>query len=262
MKPLISIITPCFNSEKTLEECILSIKNKSSDIEHIIIDGGSTDDTLNIIKKYSNTYNLRWISEKDNGITDAMNKGFNMASGTFCSWIDADNYYNPDIFNKVIDKINSHPEVDIIYGNIFMVSDGKLIKKYIPQNPISFENVLIKNTGGVPLQPGNFFKLELFKKVNGFNLKYKVAGDIDFWFKVLRAKPNVFYLNETFGFYRKEEAGASQSLKGVTKGFKEMLIVSNEYKQSNYGKMLLFIKYAKGFISVCKNNLIKKYNQN
>jgi len=259
MKPLISIITPCFNSKNTLEECILSIRNQNNEnIEHIIIDGGSKDGTLEIIKKYEGTYNLKWISEKDNGIADAMNKGFRMASGTYCAWIDADNYYDLNIFEKIITKIKSNPEIDIIYGDVDMVENGKIIKKYKPYNPINFKSALLYNTSGIPIQPGNFFKLELFKKVEGFNTKYRIAGDVEFWFKVLKTQPTTYYLEEIFGYYRKEESGASQSLKGIMKGLKEMLEIGSEYKQTFLGKLFLIKKYTRGYLSVCKQNLIKK----
>ena len=91
-----SIITPCYNSEKYLEECIKSIMSqKYKDFEHIIVDGGSTDGTLDILKKYERLYNMRWISEKDDGMYDAINKGMRMANGDVLSWINSDDVYHP-----------------------------------------------------------------------------------------------------------------------------------------------------------------------
>ena len=93
---LISIVTPTYNSEEYLEDCILSIKNqKARNFEHIIIDGGSTDSTLSIIRKYENTYPMKWISEPDNGMYDAIAKGFRLAKGEIYCWLNSDDMYMP-----------------------------------------------------------------------------------------------------------------------------------------------------------------------
>lgn len=251
-------MTPSFNSEKTIEECILSIKNyQGNNIEHIIIDGGSTDNTVAIIKKYENTYNLKWISEKDNGIADAMNKGFKISQGLFIAWIDADNYYHTEIFEKITKKIEEDV-ADIFCGYVSIVDNQKVTKIHKPSFPFSFKRSLLFNTGGIPVQPGVFFKKELFDKVGGFNTTYRIAGDYDFWVKVLKLEPKISYIKETFGFYRKEENGASQSLKGIYKGFKEMLVIGNNHGQDFYGKIVLTLKYIRGYISVYKQILLKK----
>lgn len=259
MKPSISIITPCFNSEKTIEKCILSIKNQNySDIEHIIIDGLSTDKTIEIIKKYSGTYNMKWQSEKDTGIADAMNKGFRLATGTFVSWIDADNYYDENVCEHIINKINSNPEVDIICGYVDVVDD-KTIKTFKPDFPFNFKKSLTKNTGGIPVQPGVFFKKNLFDTVGGFDTTYKIAGDYDFWVKVLKTNPKIIYSDTTFGYYKKEDAGASQSIKGIINGLKEMLSIGKKNNQSLYGKISLIYKYSLGLLSIYKKKIIKNH---
>ncbi len=258
MKPLISIITPVFNSENTVESCIQSIKKQNNaNIEHIIIDGLSSDRTVEFIKKYEGTYNMVWQSEKDTGIADAMNKGFKLATGKFVAWIDADNYYDDKVYEHIIKKIESNPKIDIICGYVDVI-DGDVVKTFKPDFPFSYKKALFKNTGGIPVQPGVFFKRELFHAVHGFNTKYKVAGDYDFWVKVLRRAPNISYSEMVFGYYKKEELGASQSIKGIIKGLKEMLIIGKEHKQSFLGKILLIIKYTKGLLSIYKKKIFKK----
>lgn len=94
--PKITIVTACYNSEEYLEDCIRSIKNQTYDnLEHIIVDGKSTDHTLEIIKKYENCYNMRWISERDNGMYDAICKGSHMGTGEICAWLNSDDMYLP-----------------------------------------------------------------------------------------------------------------------------------------------------------------------
>jgi len=198
MNKLISIITPTFNSVDKLETCILSIKNQTyKNIEHIIIDGGSSDSTIDLIRKYEKEYNIKWLSEKDNGVADAMNKGFEMASGEFFGWIDADNYYNPDIIESIIKNFETTPSINIIYGNVDIVDVDKKVSSYSPPEHISFEKALIYTTGAIPVQPAVFFKREVFEKAKGFDSKYKIAGDFDFWLKVLKKEKNIYYLQDT-----------------------------------------------------------------
>ncbi len=259
MKPLISIITPVFNSEKTIENCILSIKKQNNpNIEHIIVDGLSSDKTVDIIKKYQGTYNMVWQSEKDTGIADAMNKGFRLATGQFVAWIDADNYYDDKVYEHIFNKVKSNPETDIICGYVDVI-DGDVIKTFKPDFPFTYKKSLLKNTGGIPVQPGVFFKRELFHKVNGFNTKYKVAGDYDFWVKVLKTNPKIEYSNIVFGYYKKEELGASQSARGIIKGLKEMLLIGKENSQTLIGKISLIIKYSIGWLSIYKKKIIKNH---
>jgi len=259
MKPLISIITPVFNSEKTVESCIQSIKKQNNpNIEHIIIDGLSSDNTVATIKQYDGSYNMLWKSEKDTGIADAMNKGFKLATGQFVAWIDADNYYDDRVYEHIFNKIKSKPEIDIICGLVDVI-DGNVIKTFKPDFPFNYKKSLLKNTGGIPVQPGVFFKKELFDKVGGFNTKYKVAGDYDFWVKVLKTNPNIDYSNIVFGYYKKEDLGASQSAKGIIKGLKEMLTIGKEHNQTFYGKILLIKKYIIGLLSIYKKKITKTY---
>ncbi|MCL0071992.1 glycosyltransferase [Peptococcaceae bacterium] len=109
-KPLVSIVTPSLNQGGFIEDCIRSVKNQSyKNIEHIIVDGGSTDATINILKKYEGTYNMIWLSEPDNGMYDAINKGFKLSKGEIMAWINADDMYLPwavEIVVNVITKLN------------------------------------------------------------------------------------------------------------------------------------------------------------
>ena len=106
----VSIVTPTYNSEEYLEKCIQSIMGQShTDYEHIIVDGGSKDRTIEIIKKYENQYNMIWISEPDQGMYDAIAKGFRMATGDILCWLNSDDFYMPWTLKEVstiLDKIN------------------------------------------------------------------------------------------------------------------------------------------------------------
>jgi len=258
MKKLLTIVTPSFNSKKTIRKCIESIKNIPSEkIEHIIIDGLSKDGTLEIIEKYSNTYNLKWISEKDKGIADAMNKGMILAKSEYVAWIDADNYYNYEIFPKILEILEKE-KPDILCGYVAVVDKGRITKIHKPPFPFNFKKALRLNTGAIPVQPGVFFKKNLFESVKGFDTNYKIAGDYDFWLKVLKLNPIIVYMEDIFGFYKKEEYGASQSIKGIFNGFKETMRIGSKHNQALFYKFYLFIKYLKGILSIYKQNLFKK----
>ena len=110
----ISILTPSYNQGEYLEQNILSVLNQNyDDFEHIIIDGGSTDDTISVLKKYPH---LKWVSEKDEGQADALNKGLRIASGDYVGWLNSDDYYEPNIFQTVV-KYFENFDADWVIGN-------------------------------------------------------------------------------------------------------------------------------------------------
>lgn len=123
--PKISVITPCFNSAKTLSRAINSvIQQNYSNYEHIIVDGGSQDDTLEILKSY---IHLIWISEKDSGQSDAMNKGFQLSTGDIIVYLNADDVFLPGIFEIVIKAFSSNINIDIVVGDGILDCHGKEI---------------------------------------------------------------------------------------------------------------------------------------
>jgi glycosyltransferase len=251
----VSIITAVYNGADYIEENILSVKNQDyPNIEHIIIDGGSKDGTVNIIRKYAGTYGLKWVSERDGGIYYAFNKGFSLATGEVYAWLDGDNYFQPGAVRRVADFFEKNREIDIVCGDLEIVTKhGEHASIYrVPD--VSFKNALMKNTGGMPFQPAVFFKKEIYKKAGGFNTDYKIAADYDFWLKVLKDNPKIYCMHAVLGSYRKSDEASSQSLGGVLKGYWEMSAIGNVYHQPFYAKFFLFFKYFGGFIS----SLIKK----
>ena len=127
--PRISIVTPSYNQAEFLEKTILSILNQNyPNLEYIIIDGVSTDGSVEIIKKYER-YLAYWISERDNGQADAINKGFKIATGDFIAWQNSDDVYLPGSFFKVIEKFEKYPNPDIVFGNVYLINESDEILK-------------------------------------------------------------------------------------------------------------------------------------
>jgi len=163
-KPLVSIVTPSFNQGRFIEDTILSVKNQDyPNIEHIIVDGGSTDNTLDILKKYEGTYNMRWISEPDEGQSDAVNKGFRMAKGEIIGWLNSDDvYFTKDVISYVVQQFEKSPNVDVLYGDHVVINENNLILKVGHKIPwFSYDRLLRVDFIN---QPATFFRKSVIRK--------------------------------------------------------------------------------------------------
>lgn len=222
-KPLVSIVTPSFNSASFLPEtldCILA--QTYQPIEQIVVDGGSTDGTIEILKRYEGKYNLRWISEKDRGQTDAINKGMRMAKGDIIAWLSADDLYYPDTVQKVVDYFESNPECKALFGRCAVIySDGTFSHDYIESGPMrnlsmeerkhpTFETLLKKNSGVIP-EPATFWKRDVVDKIGYFDESFHYTMDYEYWLRI--SKHFQFgFIDERLAAFRIHEASKSGSL--------------------------------------------------
>lgn len=181
---LFSIITVCFNSAKTIGETIDSLLSQScNDYEYIIVDGGSTDGTMDIIKEYEPKFEgrMHWISEQDKGIYDAMNKGIKMAKGEYVNFMNSDDCLEDDCLNKVKCWISEHPGIDIYYGiTLNMRHDGQ--EQYLMR---VHHSCLCQ--GKMICHQSIFMSIEVFKKIGDFRINYKIIADHEL---LLRAQKN------------------------------------------------------------------------
>ena len=188
--PLVSIVTPSYNQGRFIEDTILSVKNQDyPDIEHIVVDGGSTDNTLEILRKYENEYSLKWISEPDEGQSDAVNKGFKMAKGEIIGWLNSDDtYLSIHTISDVVKYFKKHNRAKIIYGDMISIDHKNTIMLVQPALPI-FRYSILKKRNFIP-EPSTFFKRDIIDNYHlDKNLHY--AMDYDFWLKI--GKDNKFY---------------------------------------------------------------------
>lgn len=174
----ISIITVCFNSAKTIEKTILSVMDQTyGNIEYLIIDGNSNDGTLKVIKKYEKMV-VRLLSEFDNGIYDAMNKGIKLSTGDIIGFVHSDDLLSSPLILETISKIFEEKNVDGVYGDLVYTDkeDTSKIIRYWKSK--EFQPSLLDN-GWMPAHPTIFLKKDVYQKHGNFNLNYKIAADYD-----------------------------------------------------------------------------------
>ncbi len=181
---LVSIVTPSFNQCRFIEETLLSVKNQDYPyIEHIVIDGGSSDNTLEILKKYEGTYNLHWVSEPDEGHSDAVNKGFRMAKGEIIGWLNSDDvYFDRKTISAVVEAFQKHPEADVIYGDCaYIWEDGTILRiQCVPG--FRYSRLL---RGCFLEQPAVFFRRHVVE-THQLDKRLKVAIDYEYWLRIGR----------------------------------------------------------------------------
>ena len=198
---MISIITATFNSAKTLKDTIQSVlRQTNKDFEYLIIDGGSTDETIDIVKSYESEFSgrLKWVSEKDQGIYDAMNKGIKMASGDVVGILNSDDYFTSDDILQTVDNAFKSHEIDAIYGDIHFIRDGNPQKCVRYYSSRMFRPFWLR-FGFMPAHPSFYCKREIFDKAGLYSLDYKIGADYEMMvrlFKKYRIKS--LYINKDF----------------------------------------------------------------
>lgn len=184
---LVSIITPSYNQAAYLEATIQSVLQQDyPEIEYIIIDGGSTDGSVEIIKKYAHRL-AYWVSEKDLGQTDAINKGFARAHGEVLAWINSDDTYQPGAIREAVEFLQTHPEAGMVYGNAnFIDGKGSVIGMF-PSRQTSYARL---RQGYVHVaQQAAFFRASIWKQVGPLDASFYFAMDYDLWVRIAWVAP-------------------------------------------------------------------------
>jgi glycosyltransferase involved in cell wall biosynthesis len=180
-RPLVSIVTPSLNQGRFLEEAIRSVRGQDYPrIEHIVVDGGSTDETLEVLRRHPG---VRWVSEPDEGQANAINKGFRMATGEIFAWLNADDYYLPGAVSAAVEELCVSGG-GLVHGGWRQVDeDGRTIKD-VPVVPFDYERQLER--ANRVAQPGSFFTRMAFEAVGGVDESYRYAMDYELWLKLGR----------------------------------------------------------------------------
>jgi Glycosyltransferases involved in cell wall biogenesis len=211
-QPLFSIVIANYNSGRYLEEAIMSvIKQTCQDYELIVIDGGSTDNSLSIIEKYINYFSW-WVSEPDKGQSDAFNKGFSHANGEYYFWLNADDLLFVDALENAKNVIIKNEKSKWFFGNTaYINSKGEIIKCYWD---IPFPNYILKR-GYIGVGPSSFFHNSLYKECGPFDNAYYYSMDTDLWEKfVIRGYKPLPIKKFCWAFRIHENSKTSSSLSG------------------------------------------------
>jgi glycosyltransferase involved in cell wall biosynthesis len=201
---MISIITPVYNGDRFIEACInVVIDQQCHGVEHIIVDGGSRDRTVEIIQKYADQYpHIRWLSEPDQGQSDAMNKGIQMAKGNILGILNVDDYYEPNVLNRALKLFESLPEPSLLVGNCQTWDhQNQLLGINKPKN-LTLTDLLIYEINPHPVNPSAYFyHTSLHHKIGLYKVDEQFAMDLDFLLRAVQVA-QVKYVDEVWGNYR------------------------------------------------------------
>lgn len=195
---LVSIITPSYNQAKYLEQTILSVLNQDHPhIEYIIVDGASTDGSVEIIKKYADKL-AHWESVKDHGQADAINKGFARAAGEIVAWLNSDDYYLPGAINTAVKVFEENPDVVLVYGNMLAVDENGQTFNTLTYKPLTLEDLLCFQIIG---QPAVFIRRAALQKTSGLDLTFHFLLDHLLWIKIAK-QGRILHVNQTWSAAR------------------------------------------------------------
>jgi glycosyltransferase involved in cell wall biosynthesis len=225
----ISIVTPSYNQGKFIEEAIKSVIDQNYDnYEHIIIDNCSDDETKEIVQKYPN---IVFVSEPDEGQSDALNKGFRRATGDIIGWLNADDYYLEGTFEKALGILKA-PDIDGLYSNVRFVNEKKeLVKNLIIHKPVKWLSLFhcyIPSTSF-------FFKREVIERGLSIDKEMHISMDKDFFVNIMHHGFKIQFVNEFFAAFRWHDSNKSLDTPEIVKmRSREGLIIFNRYTRFNF----------------------------
>jgi glycosyltransferase involved in cell wall biosynthesis len=242
--PIISVVTPSFNQGRFIDETIRSVISQEGDfhLEYLILDGGSTDDTLEVIKKYDRLIKegnwpvrcrgieYRWVSEKDKGQADAVNKGFKIARGEIVAWLNSDDTYLPGALEKARSYFVQHPAVMMTYGEGYLIDEkGKVVERFSATQPFNLWGLIY--VADYILQPTVFIRKEALKETGLLDLGLNWCLDWDLWIRIGK-KFRVEYIPDFFANARMYQ-GTKSSLGGL-KRFDELVRIMRKHGKRKF----------------------------
>ncbi|MGA2261585.1 MAG: glycosyltransferase family 2 protein [Acidobacteriota bacterium] len=217
-RPRITIVMPTLNQAKYIEEAVQSILEQNyENLECLVFDGGSTDGTLDILKRYEDR--LQWWSEKDRGQADAINKGLKRATGDILGYLNSDDLLEPGALDKVAGYFLEHPEVDLVYGEGYLMKADGTGKHRFPATEPVFDLWRLIHLWDFILQQSTFWRRRLLERIGYFNESLHYGLDWDYWIRAAKAG-KVGYIPEYLGCLR--EYDAAKSFAGGSRRIKEL----------------------------------------
>jgi len=197
--PIVSIVTPSFNQAEYLEQTMLSVLNQGyPEIEYIVVDGASSDNSPEIIKRYADRL-AWWVSEPDAGQTDAINKGFAGATGEIMAYLNSDDLYRPDAVREAVEYLLGHPEIGMVYGDADYIDEhGTIIGQFSAAQ--TDYGRLRRGYVHIPQQAA-FFRADLWRKVGPLDSSFQFAMDYDLWVRISALAP-LHYIRRPWAAFR------------------------------------------------------------
>lgn len=201
-RPSLSIVTPCYNGEQYIREAIVSVRQQAyDDVEHIVVDGDSTDDTPAILDDYPD---LTVISEPDDGIYDALNKGLSRASGEYIGWLNADDVYSCSAFDSLLDAYQADSEPDLIAGSCAVFEEmgdrSRIRSRHEFTSPNRFRRGYIDHRGA--LLNGCLLSSALLDRIGEFDAELDISADLDYLIRIAGSTPDIVRTNDVVYRYR------------------------------------------------------------
>lgn len=238
----ITVVTPSYNQGKFIERTILSVLNQTyRNIEYIIIDGGSTDETMEIVNRYRGRIDVI-VHEKDKGQSDAINKGFKLATGTLVGWLNSDDVLYPDAIERIASLYREDPSAAIYYGATldYIDSDDHLLHS---RTSIIPNKAYLLNTNYDVIQQGSFYNAEIVRKVNYVDESIYYCMDLELWLRLLDHGSIVAYKGKSIAAIRRwEDAKTSLGGHKFVKNIEEVL---RKYKAKKFSRTFYRIQYMK-----------------
>ena len=247
-QPSITIVTPCLNARATIEQTLRSVAEQQYDgeVEHLVVDGGSTDGTLEVLAESG----VRYVSEPDEGLSDAMNKGIGMARGELIGWLNADDWYLGGALDAVGRAFAGAPEALWVTGPCPIVdSRGREIRRAVT----AYKNVLLRHWSyGLHLTqnfvscPATFFRRSAFERVGPLEQRYRYSMDYDLWLKLGRLAPPLV-LDRPLAVFRMAEGSLSMS--GFDRQFAEHADIAREHGDGHRAAVLANLATSRAIVA-------------
>jgi hypothetical protein len=198
--PRLAIVTPSYNTGRYIGAAVSSVLDQEeADFDYIVMDGGSTDNTVDVLKRFGKR--LRWVSQKDNGQSDAINRGFSQTGGEILGWLNSDDTYAPGAFRAVAEIFAANPDVDLVYGDAtYTDTRGQHIADCVHVEPYSRHRLFCYSDFLV--QPATFFRRRAFEAVGGVDAAIHWAMDYDLWLRIVAKESRVAYLPRVLANFR------------------------------------------------------------